>query len=388
MDKLFAGICIRMERQKKGWSQAGLCKGICAVSYLSKIEQGKADAAPEVIQLLLARLGLSLYDGGDACKAAADVCDRLYEAVFSADHAAQKAVGRELLDGFETFVRTPSMLDVLLLRAYLNDDAPPNELSEYATCFDERRQVLWLVLHRRSDELLKLFPSAFSHLLIGFGAYENGNYLMALEHLQHSYTLAAAQGYAHMMLQSRLLMGNCYSNTLELNRMLEHYRVAERLAIVLNDGSALADIRYNTASTRLELGDVLQSYETFSRMEQYSAMALHKLAICCEKLGKIDEAFSALCRAEEMPCGHPPEDLKLAMCALVRYRLEHPDYLNDPYYGSLLTSTFRRLRKELPAGYAGFHLPWMLEWHTAARQYKQAYELMHDFPAYGISSAF
>ena len=109
MDKLFAGICIRMERQKKGWSQAGLCNGICAVSYLSKIEQGKADAAPEVIQLLFARLGISMYDDNNACKTAADVCGRLYEAVFSADHAAQKAVGRELLNGFEAFVRTPSI---------------------------------------------------------------------------------------------------------------------------------------------------------------------------------------------------------------------------------------------------------------------------------------
>lgn len=387
MDKLFLGIYIRMERQKRSWSQAGLCKGICAVSYLSKIEQGKADAAPEIIHLLLTRLGISIHDDDNACKAAADVTGRLYEAIFSADYAAKAVIGRELADGFETFVRTPSMLDVLLLHAYLNEAAPPSELSDYAACFDERRQAIWLVLNGQLDDLLKLSPSAFSHLLVGYNAYESGNYLMALEHLQHSYTLASAQGYAHMMLQTRLLMGNCYSNTMELDRMLEHYRVAERLAIALNDAPALADIHYNTASTRLELGDALHSYETFSRMEHYSAMALHKLAICCEKLGKTDEAFSALCRAEQTRCEYPLEDLKLAMCALVRYRLEHPDYLSDAHYGSLLLSTFGRIRKELPAGYAGFHLPWMLEWHTAARQYKQAYELLCDFPAYGVSAS-
>ena len=68
------------------------------------------------------------------------------------------------------------------------------------------------------------------------------------------------------------------------------------------------------------------------------------------------------------------------MCQVVRYRLEHPDYLHDPDYGATLLACFRRCRDELPIGYASFHLPWLLEWHTAARQYKQAYELLRSFP--------
>ena len=38
----YCGFVIRRERLARGWSQQGLCKGICAVSYLSKIEQGQA----------------------------------------------------------------------------------------------------------------------------------------------------------------------------------------------------------------------------------------------------------------------------------------------------------------------------------------------------------
>ena len=41
---------------------------------------------------------------------------------------------------------------------------------------------------------------------------------------------------------------------------------------------------------------------------------------------------------------------------------------------------FNRCRRELPIGYAAFHLPRVLEWLTAGRQYKQAYELLRDFP--------
>ena len=59
--------------------------------------------------------------------------------------------------------------------------------------------------------------------------------------------------------------------------------------------------------------------------------------------------------------------------------LEHPDYLNEPEYGEILLSTFETVRKELHSGYARFHLPWVIDWMTANRQYKNAYELMCMF---------
>ena len=42
-----AGLLIRQARLGRDWSQEGLCRGICAPSYLSKIEQGKAAPSPE-----------------------------------------------------------------------------------------------------------------------------------------------------------------------------------------------------------------------------------------------------------------------------------------------------------------------------------------------------
>ena len=45
----YCGFVIRRERIARGWSQQGLCKGICAVSYLSKIEQGQAAPSQEAV---------------------------------------------------------------------------------------------------------------------------------------------------------------------------------------------------------------------------------------------------------------------------------------------------------------------------------------------------
>ena len=58
MGQKLQGLLIRKRRQEREWSQAALCNGICAVSYLSKIEQGKVESSPEVLNLLFRRLGI------------------------------------------------------------------------------------------------------------------------------------------------------------------------------------------------------------------------------------------------------------------------------------------------------------------------------------------
>ena len=104
----------------------------------------------------------------------------------------------------------------------------------------------------------------------------------------------------------------------------------------------------------------------------------------CELLGKREEALAALERAEDptTPSPEPARELAPRICGLVRYRLEHPDYLERPEYGAELMELFETMRRELPIGYASFHLPRVLEWLRARRMYRQAYELLLDFPRY------
>lgn len=64
-----AGLLIRQARLQRDWSQEGLCRGICAPSYLSKIEQGKAAPSPEVTELLPAPAGSCLDSGAGGLSA-------------------------------------------------------------------------------------------------------------------------------------------------------------------------------------------------------------------------------------------------------------------------------------------------------------------------------
>ena len=199
----------------------------------------------------------------------------------------------------------------------------------------------------------------------------------AIEVLRDAYRSASDAGYPYLMLSCRAWMGNCYSDLGRMEEMLTHYSVAERLAEALRDTGSLSALRYNVASTQLELGQPEKALPYFASLPRPGFLDLHKLAICHEQLGHREQALTAVQQAEPMASG----EMEQRMLALVRYRLEHPDYLHDDTYGTQLLDCFQRLRDTYPMGFTRFHLPWVLAWYKANRQYRQACRLLEEFPA-------
>lgn len=383
MDKKVVGFIIRRERMRRDWSQDGLCRGICAASYLSKIEQGRVTASEDILRLLYERLELPWYGGESAMSGLSERLDELYELAYSGEFEVLREKISALAPQRDALLQSPAAPDIAVLEAAANwrggtDAGVDAGMEQYLS---PRGLALLRLMQDRDAEAAAICPSALCSYWAGVAQYESGrSYTAAVENLQRAYSLAAGEGRARLMMLSRAYIGNCYCNQLDVENMEAHYTVAERLATALHDAGMLASIRYNRAATALETGDYESAYRYFSALEEPTAMALHKLAICCEKLGLRDEALAALDKAEAEENTHMPAGLAGEMLSLVRRRLENPDYLRDADYGAALLSCFERCRRELPIGYAAFHLPWVLEWYAAARQYKPAYELMNEFP--------
>ena len=370
----YYGNLILRERLARSWSQAGLCKDICTVSYLSKIETGKAQPSADVLRLLLARLGLhtdpALEAAGARC--AEDGYERLFTGRFGELAAALPAASDE------TYRATTAWTDLLLLRQFDTDGGALDAGLEAG--MTPRQLAMQRLLQGRWDEALALLPNAFCHWRIGVSAYEAGCYEDAVEHLQAGYDLAARDGAARLMLLCRTYMGNCYCNRRDIERMRPHYAAARRLAQALGEQELLDSIAYNTAAVQIERGQFEEAYGYFSTLDDPGVLALHKLAICCEKTGRTAEAYAALERAEAAERAEQRSEAVEKMLAVVRFRLAHPDYLHCDAYGTLLLDCFACCRTRLPQGYAAFHLPWVVEWYTAARQYKKVCELLTEFP--------
>lgn len=383
MDKKVTGFIIRRERMRRDWSQDGLCRGICAASYLSKIEQGRVEASEDILRLLYERLELPWYGGESALPALSERIDELYELAYSGEFEVLREKISALAPQRDALLQSPAAPDIAVLEAAANwrggtDAGVDAGMEQYLS---PRGLALLRLMQDRDAEAAAICPSALCSYWAGVAQYESGrSYTAAVENLQRAYSLAAGEGRARLMMLSRAYIGNCYCNQLDVENMEAHYTVAERLATALHDAGMLASIRYNRAATALETGDFEGAYKYFSAVREPRLMDLHKLAICCEKLGRREEALAALDAAEATEETYIPAELAGAMLRLVRCRLENPDYLHDADYGAALLDCFERCRRELPIGYAGFHLPWLLEWYTANRQYKLAYELMNEFP--------
>lgn len=376
-NRLFAGAVIRRERLRRDWSQEGLCKGICTVSYLSKIEQGRAEGSHEVLRLLMERLNVPWYEDRETLETGEKWVERCYEAVLSCEPEDHGDLAPEFDAMASRFSNSPYGLDVAVLRGFVHPEqvADDTGLEEY---LDRRQLALWRVQQQRYQEAVELYPCAYTWLRAGMDHYARGDsYTAAVECLSHAYQQASEQGYVRLMLLSKMYMGNCYCGQFQLEQMEEQYRVARRLIHALGDESTLRVMNYNQASGYLGRGQYQKAYAYFSTIDQPKGMELQKLALCCEKLGLTSQALEVLDRADEMDWDF---ELGRHMCYLVRYRLEHPDYLHHPEYGTQLLQVFQDCQTQLPISFAAFHLPWVLEWYTANRQYRSAYELLRDFP--------
>lgn len=371
----FPAALIRYLRLERNWSQEGLCRGLCAVSYLSKIEQGKAEPGDELLSALMERLG-AVWRGGETAQWAGALAEQLEEALLSMNSARQDELLEQLEGRREDWLFGPHMLNVLLLeRLCFGQETPePVPLKAFEGCFDARERALWLMGEQRAEEALALLPLAYTYLKAGGEAYQHGRYTQAAERLLTCVSRAADEGRARVMLHGRVLLGNCYSDLNDFDGMTQHYRAAERLARDLGETEMLENIYYNTAATDMQLGRFDRAAAVLQARRE-NALFLHKLAICYEKLGERDKALQALERARTAPEDYPGREWINRMLDLVEYRLLHANFARDPSYGALLTDTYTSMQRELPNGYVLFHLPWMEEWYIANRQYKQAYEL-------------
>jgi HTH-type transcriptional regulator, quorum sensing regulator NprR len=81
--KIETGSFIKLERTKRNMTQEELSEGIVSASYLSKIENNKAEVASEIIlKLLCDRLGIEINNDGNLDLEIEEKCNEWYDMLF------------------------------------------------------------------------------------------------------------------------------------------------------------------------------------------------------------------------------------------------------------------------------------------------------------------
>lgn len=390
--KSFIGTLIKRERLKHNYSQEGLCRGICVVSYLSKIEQGKVEAGEDIVSALVERLGISYETDKTFLKNAGKRIEQLYEKLY--EGVLKQEDIAELQQQYERYLSSEYMLDVMLFTNFFQDNKEETEisniqqiekeLSAYIPCMNQRQYELYLYNTceenpEHLEQLLKLNPNGFYLNAAGLFYWVKGEYVKAVEILNHAYQVSCEEGTAKNMLSAQMMIGNCYSSMEQKELMMKHYRTAQRLARALQKTEDLSTIAYNIASTLLEWNQVEEALEYFKECSRKDALYYHKYAICMERLGEKKVA------KEMLEIGYQTEDIEKhsvyrRMYDIVSYRLEHTDYLDKSEYEEMLRTGMKQMREECPKGYEQFQVPYLIEVLEHQRKYKEICSLMKEFP--------
>mgnify|MGYP000765885118 CR=1 FL=1 len=258
------GLRLRQQRLKRGWSQEGLCRDICAASYLSKIEQGQVQAAPELLELLFRRLELPWY--GESLPELERLVEHRYECLLDGDKEGFRDSREIFAHALDRLLSSPLAADGLVLDAMDRNNSTeiPPALEPY---LDRRQLAILRVVQDRDVEAVRLLPEAYCYLMAGIAGYEQGSdYTGAMALLQQGYDLAARDGRVRLMLECRMFMGSLCCNQLDLGGMEAHYQAAERMARALGRQDDLRSMAYNRAASQVECSRYQEAYGYFSAL--------------------------------------------------------------------------------------------------------------------------
>lgn len=389
--KELIGALIRRERIRRHYSQSGLCRGICAVSYLSKIELGQTEASKEIIKLLFERLGLSYETDEVFLKQAKAKKDVLYEALYDLNEDLFLKELEWMKQAEKHLLASCYAIDYRLFLLYENvvvldhdklDEAGLEELKDFCNDMEVEQYALYLCLSgwQKQEEscfrkAMKLYPNALLFFFYGAWLAEKGYYVKSLAQLDHAYALALQECKLHLALKAKYHLAMAYTN-LEESMMLESFRQCIALANQLSMAHYVDMAYYNIAAYYLEQGQAEEALRHLEKCGHRDGFYYHKYACIMEKLGRLEEAKGAVEQGLES-IGDIWIDRQ--MLEVVHYRLTHPDYKSDPLYIEQLLELFAQLQKQRPKGYVIFHLQYVLEVLEAQRKYKEAYSLLKKF---------
>ena len=433
----YAALLLKTRRKQKGWSQESVCKGICAVSYYSKIESGNVTPARSILKDLADALEMELpeFETEESCKdelhagsqrknsLKTETPDLTTEKTASKPESTRQASSsvspQEIADLWQLLRRGhtvqaqeqfseklvpgsicssarivphpelfdfahPCSLDVLLLMSLfgLFDLFSVFDPEELYPCLNNEQKAVCSLIAKDFDRAAFYCQEGWILLMAAFGRYQarQSDYQVLLR-LEKAYDQAATEGYPYLMASASHIMGIVCANILDHPGAKEYFHRTYRLFNELNDEESLDQVRYNLGCLALEEGNALQALQWLEQVKSPSVMDLQKQVICLEWLGRKEEALLKMNLYKE--ANHAGWDPKLVdqIFELSRIRLCQSDWIHQEAYGKLLLDVYQELtRTHTHKGFAQFHLPWVIQYLKANRQYAKAAAILENFP--------
>ena len=400
----YTGYLIRKTRMEKNLSQEGLAKGICASSYLSKIEKGTAEPESEIIDRLFAALGIEFVRDPALEDEAQRQLDRfffLYEA--QQPHDEQDAFfaqngGRLERSGFALAYHVQRLCTAADRGQVEAAQALRARIEPFLPCMEEKlRQRALCAMADVADttlESLELFkraallgPSCVVEMGLALCMNRMGQYEQSMETCERAFSLACEQGNPYVMIYSSFLMGTNACDRYDLGLAQRYYSKA----IALSRGYAKSYedyASYNLGATYLEIGREEEAFAWMKKTHEmdddpHHNMMLHqKLTILYAGRGETQCAAEHLAQARVWL----QEAKKVTGYGAALYEkmidfagmLIGPQAKRSPEYERLLLELYEQTANTFSHSFSQFYGRYLIEHYKSQRRYKDALRVREE----------
>lgn len=381
------GALLKRERLAQNMSQETLCHGICAASYLSKIETGAARATKELLGELFQVLNVAYITDS----ATLETLDELYKAVFSAlrqsDHLPEADPDTLALCSQLKF--SPRGMDAYLLCA-LCDTALGASLQFPQGQLTGEQNLLYTYIkytyyHSIGENLqaasllqtVKTPNEGWVYPIIAELYFLVGDYSSAIVEAEQGYQLCATQGNIAGMLDCAMHAGSCYANNQDIEQMKYWYSTARNINYTVKNKSLNYSLEYNIGATLLMCGKAEESIAYFLRAEEATKqhqsdndLLYQKMIYALLRVGQREEA------AQRMPL-ITIKDTPLV--SVLAYMLVHPNFMHDKEYCILLEACVQVAKKRHFLGMMDFYRYFLVEACISTKQYRKVIKYATEF---------
>lgn len=285
------GPFIKLHRIEQNMTQEDLSKGIVSMSYLSKIENERTVASPEVIRMLCTRLGIQLNSKREAViqkkckkwyKLLYEVTDK--EEIIKRHQEIRKLVSTTYSYSFVMF-EIHRIRYFLVLREYSKALQQINKLNEISSTFDTLQQYYWFKfkgnyssLKNESNEAIRLYKKAenlFSQLDLSEDEKADLQYTIAVTYSKLRNTLESIK-YAEKALDTfmkkynfircaecHIILGIAYRRIKMYEKSIKNHNLAKRLGNLIENKQIIQLANQNLGvlhSTKGEREDAIYHY--------------------------------------------------------------------------------------------------------------------------------
>lgn len=386
------GYLIRSNRIKQKMSQEQLCKGICAVSYLSKIEAGIAEPNRDILKKLFEILGIDYEQNEEQLEEYRVLFYRYFDAFFHHESCAEieeklyanrkKMENSELAIEYQLFciynvgtddrhVAERLLKNVERYRDYMSEDT--SFLYYIAKGMYDKTEEERVAAYRKARQI-KDCSLVYESLM--YEAFYAGRYQEAIDYCRSGYARAMEEGFLLVAKQISFLEGVCYGKLGDIKAMLTAYKRTRELS--RGDDKLRAGIDYNIANAYVEqqqYEEAIPHFLSALKLEQDTETAFyinHKLALAYEYMN--DKTVGSIYLEVASRLAQNLKPIHQLMIRMARLRYE-TDYVESKEYEHILFQLFS-MKKEMGDDFVTFYQPYVVEWYKKKRKYKEALRLV------------